>query len=261
MNDEPSLGIIGTGLFTAHYPSALAWEKQEREEEPQKPSGSLLDRRSKRRASGLMKGMADAYEQALLQSECDAEHVAAIFGSALGEARTMIGLLDQMWAERESPSPMAFANSVHNAASGAVSIGTKNRSFTTSVAADFDTTAMSLVEAIGLLHNGHDQVIVVCGDEDAPEKLVQENFDWGFLTGALALTADTTDPRCMATLTAPSLEPLETAEPLARSDKLERNPQIGILDLIDAVLSEREEAVRLDRGQGRGWHVNVSPSS
>jgi 3-oxoacyl-(acyl-carrier-protein) synthase len=208
-----------------------------------------------------MKGMADAYEQALAESKCDAEQVAAIFGSALGEARTMIGLLDQMWAERESPSPMAFANSVHNAASGAVSIGTKNRSFTTSVAADFDTTAMSLVEAIGLLQNGHDHVIVVCGDEDAPEKLVQENFDWGFLAGALALTADVTDPRCLATLTAPSLTDEEAAQPLPRDGKLERNPQIGMLDLIDAVLAGRQENVRLDRGQGRGWHVSVSPST
>ena len=43
---------------------------------------------------------------------------------------------------------MLFAVSVHNAASGLVSISTKNRAFTTSVAADYDTPAMALMEAI-----------------------------------------------------------------------------------------------------------------
>ena len=66
----------------------------------------------------------------------DPSKAPTIVGSAIGEAATMIGLLDQMWRRHEPMSPAEFTVSVHNAASGLISICNKNRGMTTSLAAD-----------------------------------------------------------------------------------------------------------------------------
>ena len=97
--------VAGIGLFTPRFanwaafrearpslladPSALA-ERTERVQ----PTGALLDKHARRRASELTKGMSDAYQQALEQSGFAPTTVSAVFGSALGEASITIGLLE-----------------------------------------------------------------------------------------------------------------------------------------------------------------------
>ena len=146
------LAITGVGLW---LPT---------EAEPKAP-GELLDRRSKRRASPITLALAEVFGQAANQAQVDLATVSAVFGSALGQAHTMISLLDQMWREGTGLSPMMFATSVHNAAAGVVSIASKNRGFTTSLAADYDTPAMSLIEAAKLVATRNAPVVVACGDE------------------------------------------------------------------------------------------------
>lgn len=253
------LYVYGVGLFTPSAPNAAAWldAPAEGQSEPATPTGSSLERRSRRMSSVLMRGFADVYNEACTQADFDAETVASVFGSALGEANTMIGLLDQMWAKHEEPSPMAFAASVHNAAAGVVSISNKNRAFTTSIAADFDTVAMALMEAVGLLATGHTEVMVACGDEPAPEKLVDDASHWGFLCGAVALrSAPKEEMKPLARLRVPTLG---AENPLAfeYDAGLRANPQLGLLQLIDAVLRQRWGQVALDNGRGRGWAVEV----
>src|SRR5690554_4733866 len=213
--------VVGCGLFIPGFSSVEAWRNGDYKEEDLRPSGSSLERRSRRLASDLMRGLAGAYQEAVTQGELAPESVASVFGSAISEAKTMIGLLDQMWDLREEPSPMAFAASVHNAAAGVVSISNKNQAFTTSIAADFDTVAMALVEAVGLAITGEGggDVIVACGDEPAPEKLVDEGVHWSFVCGAIALSAEPGDAP-LARIQLPVLGPEATVQPPTRA-KLE----------------------------------------
>jgi hypothetical protein len=267
--DGPHCAVLGMGVFSAGYPnaSALAGGANPAANaigtnavavRSTAVSGELLDKHSRRRASELTKACADVYREALLQAALDPIEVAAVFGSALGEASTTIGLLEQLWRGPGMLSPMRFASSVHNAAAGVVSIGTKNRGFTTALGADHDTPAMALLEgfAFALVHQT--PVIVVCADEGAPENLVDDEAGWGFLAGAVAIA-----PLALAPAHAPRISAPARAEAAGwvLSDlprTLAQNPCVGVLDLIAAVGRPNVSAVRLDRGRGHGYSVSIT---
>ncbi len=247
-----TLAVAGLGLYAPGYPTLEAWLADKRDAALPAPTGELIDARTRRRASPFTRALADAYGQALSTAELDASTVGAVFGSALGEVGTMIALLDQMWRGDGALSPMRFATSVHNAASGVVSITTKNRGFTTSIGADFDTPAMALVEAFAYCVTHDQPVIVVCGDEAAPGNLVSGlEGGWEMLTCAVALVPESRATAAMPRLrgpvaSAPSLPGAEAPSVLAN------NPVAGLFDLVDALGKGRRGVVRLDRGRGRG---------
>ncbi len=245
--------VVGVGIWTSGVPNCAAWMTGTRDAGVAAAAGLGLDRRTKRRASKLARAMADAFSESVTQANGDPARLPTVFGSALGEAPTMIKLLDQMWRTREELSPMMFAMSVHNAASGLVSISSKNHGFTTSLAADYDTPAMALMEANGVVHRCEGTVIVTCGDDLAPRDLVPDHEMFGILAVSLALapirSADASvDPApgdVLATLRGPFMDEATltgaTVEPT-----LARNPQVGMLDLADAVLHRRQGTLRLD---------------
>lgn len=252
--------VQGVGVWTPGFPDAEAWLAGEADPEVTRAEASALGKRNRRRASPLTRALADAFGQSIAQAEMQGPEVATVFGSALGEATTMIKLLDQMWREEAEGdlSPMAFATSVHNAASGLVSIATKNRGFTTSLAADYDTPAMALFEAAGLLATGDAPVVVVVGDEAAPKDLVPAAETFDMLTAAVALVPAAAPLSGLARLRGP-FRGEATLEGADLRPELARNPQAGILDLADTVLRRREGTLRLDRGRGDGWCVEVTP--
>jgi len=251
------VAIAGVGVFTPSYPNTQALRSGERASAAIEPKGELLDKRSRRRASLQTKAIADAYGEALAQSGLDASMVASVFGSAMGEAATMIGLLDQMWREGGMLSPMRFATSVHNAAAGVVSIATGNRGFSTSLGADHDTPAMALVEGMGIALAHDAPVVVACGDEATPEGLVAEGEGWGSLTVAMALVPLSQARPDMMRLSMPTID----APDLVPDDVdglMVRNPIVGLLDLASCILRGRQGRLRLDRGLGRGYCVDLS---
>lgn len=246
--------VCGVGVYTTRYPNARAFVSDEPVAEPGPLNGELLDKHSRRRASELTKACAEVYRQALQQAELDPLQVGAVFGSALGEASTTIGLLDQLWRGPGMLSPMRFAASVHNTASGVVSIGTKNTGFTTALGADHDTPAMALTEgmAFALVHQV--PVIVVCADEAAPENLVAGDEGWELLSCAVALVPGRTSgaPRIGV--------PERDGASWVRAELprgLAQNPVVGLLDLIAALADEGVSAVRLDRGRGHAYGVQI----
>jgi hypothetical protein len=254
MSGSAECAIAGVGLFTASFANAPAFLAGEHG--PAAVSGELLDKHSRRRASDLTKACADVYREALLQAGFDALEVAAVFGSALGEASITIGSLEQLWRGPGMLSPMRVAASVHTAAAGVVSIGTKNTGFTTALGADHDTPAMALLEgmAFALVHDT--PVIVVCADEGAPENLVSDEEGWDFLATAVALAPPLRAPAGAPRISAPCIGSGWTLPDLP--PRLTRNPSVGLLDLIAGLWRREVSAVRLDRGQGHGYCVNVS---
>jgi len=251
------VAITGVGLWTPHCRSAAAWAAGERSAQEQKPVGIAYDKRNRRRVSALGRAIGDAVEEAMLEAALDPVTTPVIVGSSIGEASTMIGLLDQMWRTKEPMSPAAFSVSVHNAASGMLSISKKNVGFTTSIAADHDTPAAGLIEGIGLVATTGAPVAVVCADEASPRSLLRRAArHWDMLAAAVVL-APADAGRGRATLSLPAVGLAATAGGEV-DDTLIANPQVGLLDLVVAVLGGEDRAVALDRGAGRGHGVTLT---
>lgn len=249
--------VLGCGLVTPHMHSVAQWLDDMPFEDATPPTGASLDRRSRRISGELMRALTDAAHQAITQAEVDPSTIAAVYGSALGEVQTMVKILRQIWQDKAPPSPMAFAASVHNAASGVASISQRNQSFTTSVAANFDTPAMSLLEGIGLLMTGTPEVLIACGDEPSPDELMGKQPTWKTMCASLVLSADNQHPKRLATVTMPTLHGKEDIPLFEVSSELKDNPSVGLLALVDTIVRKRQGIVRLDAGQGRGWCIQV----
>jgi hypothetical protein len=255
------VAVAGMGVCLPGYPNLTAWQTH-RASEPAPAAGALLDKHSKRRASDFTKALADAYGEALATAGAHApglaaDKVASVFGSALGEVSTMISLLEQMWRGDGALSPMRFAGSVHNAAAGVVSIGTKNTGFTTSLGADHDTPAMALIEAIAIVLNQREPVIVACGDEAAPSDLVGGAFGWDAVCCAIALVPAEDAAPNLPRLSLPTRAQATLAPPQL-PEGLAQNPEAGLLDLIEMLSRGERGSLRLDRGPGRGFSVQLS---
>lgn len=251
------VSVSGVGLWMSRYPDADAWASRATpvDGEPAKPKGEAYSRVNRRRASQMGRAIGDAVSGALAQAGAEPSTTPVIVGSSIGEASAMIGLLDQMWRAEEPMSPAVFTVSVHNAASGLLSISMKNKGFTTSIAADYDTPAAVLLEGIGLIATGHETVCCVCADEDSPRSLLEHAPHWDMLAGAVVLTrADTTGDHAQLAIEAGAASDLAPAEV---AEAFTHNPQVGMLDLIDALQRGATGALRLDRGKGRGYVAHL----
>lgn len=92
------------------------------------------------------------------------EEIPVVFASRWGEIGTTLKLMRQLHDEGEM-SPAGFANSVHNAAAGHLSLVKRNRAPYTAIAAGPDSYAMGLLEAS--TYPG--KVLFVYAEETTPE--------------------------------------------------------------------------------------------
>ena len=146
-----------------------------------------------------------------------------------------------------------------------ISIATRNRGFTTSLGADYDTPAMGLFEGIGIVQAEGRPVVVCCGDEAPPENLVPGDTGWSLLCVALALCPTDGARAGCPRISGPALDfggagsagSAGTPIPPIMPASLGRNPNVGLLDLAVALERGLEGVVHLDRGAGRGYAVRV----
>ena len=257
----PSVAIVGVGMWQPTFPTARSWVDGIADAEALKPVGHALDRVNRRRAGQLGRALADVTAEAIAMAKVDGGTVATIVGSAIGEAATMIGLLDQMWRHQQPMSPADFTVSVHNAASGLISIANKNRGMTTSIAADENTPAAALMEAIGLVVTTDQPVLLACADEPAPENLAGQAPPWAMLASAIVLgpvaEGSGAHGRALATLEV-AHGPTSTLRPDRFAPLAVANPQIGLAWLVDAVLRGHSGIVPLDAGTGRGYVAELT---
>lgn len=179
--------VTGVGLWAPGFADAAAWRAGVADPSVARPGAPLIPARQRRRASLLTRALATALGEAAAQAGVDLATTATIFGSAYGEGATLGQLLSQRHEGDGALSPLRFAGSVHNTASGMVSIATGARGFTTSLAAGDDTLVACLDEAAGLLAAGHDAVAVVVGDEAPPAALIPAEQRCAPLAVALVL--------------------------------------------------------------------------
>ncbi len=257
------VAVYGWGAFVPGFNGIDGFVGAVSTAEHETPKAELIPLRQRRRGSTLSKAFADAYAEALSTSGVDAASVASVFGSAIGEASTMIGLLDQMWGEAAMLSPMRFATSVHNAASGMISIATENRGITTAIGADYDTPAMALFEGVGLVLSTDECVVVCCGDEAPPQDLVLDGAGWTLMTAAVVLGPTSQAPASSPRLSDLSLSDSERSvlAPSATTEAVGRNPNVGLLDLVAALSCGADGVLPLDRGAGRGYSIRLHPGT
>ena len=223
-----------------------------------KPQGRLLPPMVRRRASVLTRAMIDVLGRCAAHNGCDLERTPMVFGSAWGETGVLMGLLAQMTDGDGALSPVAFASSVHNAASGNASIATGNRGFVTSIAAGCDTPAAALVEALGVLHERGGDVVVVVGDVAAPADLVSERERAASLAVAFHLAIGRPPADALGWLGWPALRDLAPAPWLAEHDAIARHPCAGALAVADVLVRRAPGWVRLDGGRGSGFGVEIT---
>jgi hypothetical protein len=252
MSPSTTVAIAGVGLWFPGYTSAVAYAAGHQDPACPPPTGNAFDRRNKRRTRVFARALGDSAMEALTAAGVDRSIAPIVVGSSIGESSTLVSLLDQMCRTGEPMSPAAFTISVHNAASGLLSISSNNRGFCTSIAADHNTPAASLLEGIGLVLQRGEPVLVACCDEAAPKFLIEQSECWELLAGSVVLAP--------VGSISPSLAHLEVhhqGEATLAAAKVEANlalnPQIGMLDLIAAVQRGKAGTVALDRGHGSGY--------
>ncbi len=99
-----------------------------------------------------------------------------VWASRFGEVSRCIELLSDLNAG-DAVSPTSFGLSVHNAISAQYSIARGDRANHTALTAGDASAASAVIEALGLLSDEHEEVLVV--DYDAPLPGAYAEFDTG----------------------------------------------------------------------------------
>lgn len=240
--------------------------------EASEPGCAIADARAKRGTNRITRMLGEVVQQAAVEGGADLATVATVYASAWGEIDTMIALLSQIADGDVGLSPLRFKHSVHNAASGLVSIASGNRSFSTAIAAGDRTVEQGLLEAWALLCAGSPSrvrpegaggprvstdVILAVGDDRLPPPLDRYSSYRGF-AAALCLTREPEGRRVLAWLEAPRVSETARADHVLEDD-LRHNPCAWIVPLLDAIDAGETRVVPL--AEERPMVVTVSPGS
>jgi hypothetical protein len=96
------------------------------------------------------------------------EAMPVVFSSAQGELDKSLAMLKAIQAGEEL-SPTAFSLSVHNAIAGLFSIAYGNHQEITVIASGQEGIAPAFIDALGILHEGAAEVLVILYDEPVPD--------------------------------------------------------------------------------------------
>ncbi|MFV8753913.1 beta-ketoacyl synthase chain length factor [Nannocystaceae bacterium ST9] len=190
----PSAWLRGVGLWTLGHPSFAAWVAAGMPEQfdpapdatPGKPSADLLHPRLRRRTSLLTRMIVTALAEAAQQGGAAHEQTRYIVVSSWGEIETTVELLGQLAIPGGPISPTAFHNSVHNTATGYLSIASGNHWPSTALAAGPHALEIGLLEACAGLRSleGPGDALLILAEERLPAPFDRVDADPSF---ALAL--------------------------------------------------------------------------
>jgi len=266
---RPFAAVMGVGAWLPGFPDARALMEGVRRDDADAPP-ARLPVRMRRRTSLLIRMVAEVAAQASEQAGISLGAIPIVVGSAYGELGTTMEMLHELSVDR-GVSPFRFHNSVHNTASGYLSIAHENRSPATSLAAGDQTAAMALLEAKTLLEDRGGDVLIVVADEPLPAALTSAVATP--VSGALILRAlpggEGEAPaveRALAWLGDLRPEPPAPVSSAKATDS-DAGPGRAFLRLLSAATraGARPDAppVRIDLTGGgeRPWSVTVGPPS
>jgi hypothetical protein len=177
--------LRGVGLWTPAHPHFQAWLAAGAPDDltaPEQgkralPAAELLHPRLRRRTSVLTRASVTALEAAVAQGGAQLGAVRLILVSSFGEIETTVELLAQL-AEPQGPvSPTKFHNSVHNTATGYMSIASGNAGEATALAGGPHNLEIGLLELFsGLAIDGGDAVLLLA-EERIPAPFERPDAD------------------------------------------------------------------------------------
>jgi 3-oxoacyl-(acyl-carrier-protein) synthase len=253
-----------SGSPCAELVQAIAWRPEPTDMVvPRASAKQILSARARGRASDLTLMLTELLE-ALAEGGFDTKHSPVVYGSAFGEMKTTLELLE-LEVQRAESSPLRFQHSVHNTAGGLLSIATGNTGFSTSIAAGNLTFAMSMLEGITYLaHSSQNEVAVIVADEASAPKLLNRRYP---ATGA-AFHLRRPVGSAPGGLVVHAPHRLRSPPPsvTAASTEFGNNPVADSLKLVRAFQSQQpqtialadHDATGLDAASDRLWVIELS---
>ena len=234
------ISVDGYALWSPGFNDVEAWRSGVPDPAVVKPACALVGSRLKRGSSRFANMLGEVVERSAAQAHLPVGEVPTFYGSSLGEIETMVTLLRMLYEEEGKLSPTRFKNSVHNAASGLVSIATQNTSFSTAIAGGDRSFETTLLEAWAFLEVEGGSAIVAVAD-DAPPPPLDALDEHGGLAVAFALRADGAGPKLAGFRT----QRQDVARHASITAELRGNCASPGLELIDALICGREGPVAL----------------
>jgi hypothetical protein len=187
--------LCGVGLWTPAHADFDSWVAAGAPSELSVPEtftlpvANLLHPRLRRRTSTLTRAAVTTVEAALAGSGVGVDQVRYVLVSSFGEIETTVDILAQL-AEPAGPvSPTKFHNSVHNTATGYLSIASGNNLESTALAGGPHNLEAGLLEALAGLAEDGGHAVLIYAEELLPAPFQRADADPTFAV-ALHLCAD-----------------------------------------------------------------------
>lgn len=247
--------VKGLGFWSPGYENLEAWKKDDRQDGVKMPRCRIVDSRLGRGTSRVTRMAVECGQQAAEHAGFDLSQIGSVFGSCYGELDIAIEQLDMMLEGDGVVSPARFKNSVHNTATGVLSIATKNRGFTTAIAAGDHTLAMTLLEAMLTLESGLVKEAVAIVADDSPReplRSARKEADFEPVGAALALTLSPEGALAKLTLL-PGVE----GERFSLPEAFRENPCAPVIGLVEALDRRSTGAFVLSEPPAQAWSVKL----
>ena len=142
-----------------------------------KPSALLLPARLRRRTSTLTRAVVTAIEAALGDSGAPLDALRFVLVSSFGEIETTVALLGQLAVARGPVSPTKFHNSVHNTATGYLSIASGNPRESTALAGGPHNLEIGLLETLAGFVETPGEAMLIFAEERLPPPFERPDCD------------------------------------------------------------------------------------
>jgi len=248
------IAVNGIGLWSPGFADLASFRAGEPDESVSMPKCALAAARAKRGTSRIARMLGEVFQQAGEDAGVDLSQVPTVYASAWGEIDIMIKLLDQIAEGDAGLSPIRFKHSVHNSASGMVSIATENRGFSTALAAGRRTFEQGVLEALTLLRTTNSESVILAVAEDQLPMPLDRYGKYEALAVGLCFGKVARDgAHGSVTFPARADEPTRAALPEAYA----ANPTAHALPLLDALRSGGVTKLALSAAD-RPYTVDVS---
>ena len=246
--------LCGFGFWMPGYTDAGAWLGGAAfSEEAAKPKAALLASRLRRRTAPLTKMSIDVIQAAAAEANADLAEATLVLSSGWGEMETTIALLGQLAEAEPQLSPTLFHNSVHNTATGYLSIAVGNRHGSTAIGAGGEGLASAMVEAFCSLAGAEGDVIVAVADEAIPAPF--DGAGGEPIAVGLCLRPHDAPGGIVCELSRGSLA--ESSVDRSVPDSLRANPSASVVPLCRALVAGGRQRIPLSPGVGEGWLLHL----
>lgn len=259
--------ITGVGFWSTRLPdweftrAVMRGEAALAENEQSRPTPALLAPNERRRAPDTVALAIEAASQACRAANCEPSEVRSVFASTYGDLAISDYLCATLAATPTLLSPTKFHNSVHNAAAGYWTIGTRSRAAYTAISAGADTFAAGLLEAATQLICDEGPVLYVCYDIETQGPLATMISSRGLLAAALVLDTATTQGCTTIDLQVLSGEAIETKlHSTTVANYLRHNALANAIPFFEAIAAGGRQAIDLPLGSDCTLRTSLSVS-